>query len=58
MKEVMHDPESLGPTLQVQLDHRATAVQEARYANLRWWRNLNRFMCIVGLVVVAIIVSI
>jgi hypothetical protein len=57
MKEVLYDPESLGPTLQEQLDHRATLAQETRYANLRWWRHLNRFMCIVGLVVVAIIVS-
>ena len=57
MRQIIHDPETVGPTLQEQLDHRAAAAQEARYANLRWWRNLNRFMCIVGLVVISIIVS-
>lgn len=58
MRQIRGDPESVGPTLQEQLDHRAAVAQEARYANLRWWRNLNRFMCIVGLVVVSIVVSV
>ena len=57
MKELMHDPEAGGPTLQEQLDHRTAMSEEVRYANLRWWRNLNRFMSLVGLVVIAIIVS-
>ena len=57
MKENMHDPESGGPTLQEQLDHQTATRDRIRYANLRWWRNLNRFMAIVGLVVIAIIVS-
>ncbi|KAL8756847.1 MAG: hypothetical protein Q9199_002657 [Rusavskia elegans] len=31
-------------------------IDEARYENARWWRNLNRLMCIVGaLIIVAII---
>lgn len=57
MKEITHDPEGGGPTLQEQLDYRTAITDEIRYANLRWWRNLNRFMCAVGLVVVAIIVG-
>ncbi|KAL8710507.1 MAG: hypothetical protein Q9220_004940 [cf. Caloplaca sp. 1 TL-2023] len=32
-------------------------VDEARYENARWWRNLNRLMCLVGFLVVAAIVS-
>lgn len=57
MKEIGHDLEAGGPTLQQQLDHRTALGDEIRYANLRWWRNLNRFMSCVGLVVIAIIVS-
>jgi hypothetical protein len=57
MMEIQHDPEVGGPTLQEQLDHQAAMRYEIRYANLRWWRNLNRFMAIVGMVVIAIIVS-
>ncbi|KAL8652005.1 MAG: hypothetical protein Q9226_004450 [Calogaya cf. arnoldii] len=31
-------------------------IDEARYENARWWRNLNRLMCIVGaLIIIAII---
>lgn len=56
MKEITRDLEA-GPTLQEQLDRQMTMRDEVRYANLRWWRNLNRFMCIVGLVVIAIVVS-
>jgi hypothetical protein len=56
-KEIMDDPEAGGPTLQEQLDRRTAISEEIRYTNLRWWRNLNRFMCVVGLVVIAIIVS-
>lgn len=57
MKEITHDPETGGPTLQQQLEHQIALKDEATYVNLRWWRNLNRFMCIVGLVIIAIIVS-
>ncbi|KAL8734491.1 MAG: hypothetical protein Q9166_001391 [cf. Caloplaca sp. 2 TL-2023] len=32
-------------------------IDEARYENARWWRNLNRLMCIVGALVIAAIVS-
>lgn len=57
MSEVVHDPEVGGLTLQEQLDRQTAIREEIRYANLRWWRNLNRFMSIVGLVVIAINVS-
>ncbi|KAI4200634.1 MAG: hypothetical protein LQ350_003774 [Teloschistes chrysophthalmus] len=30
---------------------------EARYENARWWRNLNRLMCIVGVLVIAAIIA-
>jgi hypothetical protein len=57
MKEIAHDPEAGGATLQEQLDHQTAMRDEIRHANLRWWRNLNRFMGVVGLVLIAIIVS-
>jgi hypothetical protein len=57
MMEIPHDPEVGGPTLQEQLDHQAATRHNIRYENLRWWRNLNRFMAMVGLVIVSIVVS-
>ncbi|KAL8848684.1 MAG: hypothetical protein Q9221_006294 [Calogaya cf. arnoldii] len=32
-------------------------IDEARYENARWWRNLNRLMCIVGALIIIAIVS-
>lgn len=32
-------------------------VDEARFENARWWRNLNRLMCILGVLIIAAIVS-
>ncbi|KAL8734271.1 MAG: hypothetical protein Q9181_003262 [Wetmoreana brouardii] len=32
-------------------------VDEARYENARWWRNLNRLMCIVGVLIIAAIIA-
>ncbi|KAL8661909.1 MAG: hypothetical protein Q9202_005191 [Teloschistes flavicans] len=32
-------------------------ADEARYENARWWRNLNRLMCIVGVLVIAAIIA-
>jgi len=32
-------------------------VDEARYDSARWWRNLNRFMSIIGLLILGAIVA-
>ncbi|KAL8771330.1 MAG: hypothetical protein Q9209_003235 [Squamulea sp. 1 TL-2023] len=32
-------------------------IDEARYENARWWRNLNRLMCIVGALIIAAIIA-
>ena len=32
-------------------------VDDARYENARWWRNINRVMCLVGLILIAAIVG-
>ena len=38
-------------------ERRTGAVHDILYENARWWRNLNRFMCAVGIVVVALVVG-
>ncbi|KAL8841554.1 MAG: hypothetical protein Q9176_003176 [Flavoplaca citrina] len=32
-------------------------MDEARYENARWWRNLNRLMCIVGVLIIIAIIA-
>jgi hypothetical protein len=32
-------------------------LDEARYESARWWRNLNRCMSVVGLIIIVIVVS-
>ena len=32
-------------------------VQEARYENARWWRNINRLMAFVGMIILVCVVS-
>ncbi len=36
----------------------AIPLQEARYENARWWRNINRMMAFVGIIVLICVVSI
>ena len=44
---VAHDIEkALGP------------IDQARYENARWWRNINRFLSIIGVLIIIAIVSI
>jgi adenylylsulfate kinase-like enzyme len=33
------------------------SANEARYENARWWRNLNRGMSVLGVIILAAIVS-
>ncbi len=39
------------------LENRLAPMDEAQYENARWWRNLNRLMMIVGVFIIAAIVS-
>ena len=39
------------------LENRLAPMDEAKYENARWWRNLNRLMIPVGIFVIAAIVS-
>lgn len=58
-KEKAFDPEAgvSDPAFSQQLQYHATIAKEVRYANVRWWRNLNRFMCVVGVLIVVVVVS-
>lgn len=35
----------------------AIPLQDARYENARWWRNINRMMAFVGIIVLICVVS-
>ena len=39
------------------LEKQAIPLQEARYENARWWRNINRMMAFVGIIVLVCVVS-
>ncbi|KAL8721785.1 MAG: hypothetical protein Q9225_001585 [Loekoesia sp. 1 TL-2023] len=39
------------------LEKRLGMVDEARYENARWWRNLNRLMCILGVLIIVAIIA-
>lgn len=53
------DLEQMTQTEEVEasLAYRLNVIDEIRYENARWWRNLNRFMCSVGVVVIVLVVS-
>jgi adenylylsulfate kinase-like enzyme len=52
--EMMHVDDDIEMALESQL----VALQRRRHENARWWRNLNRWMISLGVVVIVIIVSI
>ncbi|KAL9015018.1 MAG: hypothetical protein Q9173_000350 [Seirophora scorigena] len=39
------------------LRKRLGSINEARYENARWWRSLNRLMCILGILIIVAIVG-
>ena len=51
------DMEEVGPQLEFALQVRLFDISRRRYENARWWRNLNRWMTPLGLVIITIIVS-
>lgn len=52
-KPGMWQQDALDRTLQM----RIYDIEERRYENSRWWRNLNRFMIPLGIVVIVLVVS-
>ncbi|KAL3479457.1 hypothetical protein BJX99DRAFT_222137 [Aspergillus californicus] len=49
--------ENRGPELEVTLKARLFDLERRRYLNARWWRNLNRWMTPLGLVIFTIIIT-
>lgn len=52
--EMMHVDDDIEMALESQL----VALQRRQHENARWWRNLNRWMISLGVVIIVIIVSI
>ncbi|KAH1304041.1 hypothetical protein KXV78_000106 [Aspergillus fumigatus] len=46
-----------GPELEMALKMRLHELGRRRYENARWWRNLNRWMTPLGLVIIAIVIT-
>lgn len=47
---------SLDMLAKLRLQRHRAGVAELTYQNARWWRNLNRWMCTVGIVVIVLVV--
>ena len=45
------------PNIEAQLQKSFDIAADIRYENARWWRGLNRFMCVVGVVVIAVVIT-
>lgn len=43
--------------LEMAIESQLLSLQQRRYDNARWWRNLNRWMISLGVVIIVIIVS-
>jgi hypothetical protein len=52
-QEVLDSDDDVEKALESQL----VDMQQRRYDNARWWRNLNRWMISLGVVIIVIIVS-
>ncbi|KIV92860.1 hypothetical protein PV10_04124 [Exophiala mesophila] len=48
--------EQMDVVAKLRLERHARGLEELKFQNARWWRNLNRWMCVVGVVVIVIVV--
>ena len=52
--------DTVSPDVHLDLEERAkeqvALMERKRFENARWWRGLNRFMCVVGVVVIVVVV--
>ena len=46
-----------GSDIAVYLEKQLSPTDLSRYENARWWRNINRLMCVVGATIIILIVS-
>ncbi|KAL4999025.1 hypothetical protein BDV10DRAFT_60544 [Aspergillus recurvatus] len=56
-KPEMMMEENQGPELEATLKMRLYDLERRRHLNARWWRNLNRWMNPLGLVIIAIVIT-
>lgn len=49
--------ESAAPKPAHAMDRHAALINETRYENARWWRNLNRCMAVIGLLILAVVIA-
>lgn len=54
--EAGHSPNRLG-AVQPASRYQRYLVEEARYESARWWRNLNRIMSVVGLLITGAVIA-
>jgi hypothetical protein len=52
----LNEYESMNVLASLRKEKRLRSGEEANYQNARWWRRLNRWMCIVGFVVIVLVV--
>ncbi|KAK2749428.1 hypothetical protein FQN57_006362 [Myotisia sp. PD_48] len=57
LKPPSPEDETINPDIEKALRHRGALADSLRYENARWWRNLNRWMTPVGLVIIIIIIT-
>jgi hypothetical protein len=57
MAERLHSTSNVDLQQQQQVPQYVRAIDEMRYNSARWWRNLNRVMSIVGLLVIGAIAA-
>lgn len=50
------DLEATMPSSDIALHARVYDLEQRRYDNARWWRNLNRWMVPVGFIIIAVVV--
>jgi len=48
--------EQMDIVAKLRLERHAQGIEELRFQNARWWRNLNRCMCIVGVIVITVVI--
>ena len=52
-----HDPSTSNLDLRQKSSYHAPSVNETVYSSARWWRNVNRIMSIVGLLVLGAVIA-
>ena len=50
------DLEEMDVIARLRLEKQLKGVEEVEWQNIRWWRTLNRWMCIVGALVIILVI--